>query len=388
MTRNWSGKAAIVGIHEYPSRREANIHPREIQARSILAALADAGLTPADVDGLAVSGAATEPAEDAGMSPIVDMAEYLGISPRYLDSTDLGGAGPVAHVAHAAAAVAAGHANVVVVSYAANPYFLHAAPPTRPTPGPLQFEAPYGLTTVAKYAFAAQRHMAEFGTTAEQLAEIAVTCRAHAQHNPDARYRDPLTVDDVMSSPIIASPLHRLDCCVVTTGGGAVVVTSDRRARECAAEAAILLGAGEAVSHSVISEMDRFTVTPAAASGPRAFAQAGIQPGDIDVAQLYDSFTITTLLALEDLGFCDKGDGGKFVLNQNITLGGTLPINTDGGGLSSNHPGRRGIFTVIEAVRQLRGHGVGVQVPNARLALAHGSGGELSTAATLILGKE
>lgn len=385
---SWSGSAAVVGVHEDPIRRDADIHPREIEARAILAALADAGLTLADVDGLAVSASAAEPAEAAGMSPVVDMAEYLGLAPRYLDSTDLGGAGPLAQVARAAAAIHAGEAEVVVVSYAANPFLNGLNPPPPELTGPMQFEAPYGLTTVARYALAAQRHMAQFGTTPDQLAEIAVTCRAHAANNPHARYRNPLTVQDVLDSPMIASPLRRFDCCVVTTGGGAVVVTSARRARDCPRPPALLLGAGQAVSHTLMAEMDDFTISPAAASGPPAFAQAGVAPSDIDVAQLYDSFTITTLLALEDLGFCEKGEGGKFVTGGNLTIGGALPINTDGGGLSSNHPGRRGIFTIIEAVRQLRGSGVGVQVPDARLALAHGSGGQLSTAATLILGRE
>lgn len=388
MTTNWSGDVAIVGIYEHPERKLPGMHPFEVQARCIMGALDDAGLSLNDVDGFAT--AAGEESEGGGVTDAVEMAEYLGIRPTWIDSTDLGGAGPISQVGHAANAIASGQAEVVVVSYAATPKSSAANIGTgdtnTPASGPGQFELPYGITTVGNYALAANRHMHEFGTTPEQLAEIAVTCRKHAGPNPHARHRDPLTIDDVVNAPMIASPLRRYDCCIVTDGGGAVVVTSAERARDLPKKPAYLLGFGEAASQIQMHQMPSFTETAGVISGQRAFAQAGVTRDQIDVAQLYDSFTITTLLILEDLGFCAKGEGGDFVSNGNITIGGSLPINTDGGGLSSNQPGRRGIFTMIENVRQIRGEGPGVQVDNPQFALCHGSGGYLSTAATLILG--
>lgn len=389
MTTNWSGDVALVGIHEYPARKCPGMHPFELQARCVIGALADAGLSLSDVDGFAT--AAGEESEGGGVTDAVEMAEYLGIRPTWIDATDLGGAGPISQVGHAASAIAAGKAEVAVIAYAATPRSSASSIGTgdtnTPTSGPGQFELPYGITTVGNYALAAQRHMYEFDTTPEQLAEIAIACRAHAANNPHARYRDPLTVDDVVNAPMIASPLRRYDCCCVTDGGGAVVVTSAARARDLRTKPAYLLGFGEAASQIQMHQMPSFTETPGALSGPPAFAQAGVSREQIDVAQVYDSFTITTLLILEDLGFCAKGEGGDFVSDGRITVGGDLPINTDGGGLSSNQPGRRGVFAMIEAVRQLRGEGPGAQVPDPRIALAHGSGGYLSTAATLILGR-
>jgi acetyl-CoA C-acetyltransferase len=386
---NWSGDIALVGAYEHPKRKMPGVHPFELQAECVHGALADAGLTLADVDGFAT--AASDVGEGGGMMSVVEVAEWLGIRPTYMDSTDTGGAAPPSQIGHAAAAIAAGQAEVVVVSYASTSYSAAASigigDAITSLDGPGQFELPYGATVVGNYALAAQRHMAEFGTTREQLAEIAVACRRHAGANPDARYRDPITVEDVIASPPIASPLHRLDCCLVSDGGGAVVVTSAARARECRKAPVFVLGFGEALGQVHMAEMDRFTATPGRASGPRAFAQAGMTPDAIDTAQIYDSFTITALLILEDLGFCPKGEGGDFVSGGRIAIGGELPINTDGGGLSSNHPGRRGMFTVIEAMRQLRGEPVGEQVAGCKTAVAHGSGGCLSTAATLVLAK-
>jgi acetyl-CoA C-acetyltransferase len=386
---DWSGQVAIVGAYEYPERKTPGLHPFQIQADCILRALADAGLTLADVDGFAT--AASEVPEGGSTMSAVEVAEWLGIRPTYLDSTDNGGAAPLSQVGHAAAAIACGMAEVVVISYAATTYSqainIGTGDPTTGMTGPGQFELPYGYTLVGAYALAAQRHMADYGTTPEQLAEIAVACRTHASHNPHARFRDPLTVEEVVNGPLIAAPLHRNDCCVVTDGGGAIVVTSAERARDCRRGPVYVLGFGEAVGQVQMNQMDPFTATPGAVSGPRAFAQAGVTPDRIDTAQVYDSFTITALMILEDLGFCAKGEGGAFVSDGRIQVGGELPINTDGGGLSSNHPGRRGMFTIIEAVRQLRGEAVGLQVPDCEVALAHGSGGALSTAATLILSK-
>jgi acetyl-CoA acetyltransferase len=234
----------------------------------------------------------------------------------------------------------------------------------------------------------AQRHMHEFGTTPEQLAEIAVGVREFAGLNPNAMYRDPITVDDVVNSRLIADPLHKLDCCVISDGGGAIVITTAERARDLAKPPAYVLGAAGAQTHWNISQMPDFTTTAAAMSGPEAFRQAGVTPADIDTIQFYDSFTITVLLMLEDLGFCPKGEGGRFVQGGTLSLGNKLPLNTDGGGLSSCHPGMRGIFLLIEATRQLRGQGGEAQVPDCELALACGSGGWLSCIGTVILGKE
>jgi acetyl-CoA C-acetyltransferase len=382
---SWSGEVAIVGAYESPRRKAPGIHPFQIQAECVLGALEDAGLSLGDVDGLCSS--ASSPGEGGGWMDVCEVAEYLGIEPTFVDGTDTGGAAPIAQAGHAATAIAAGLADVVVVSYAGCSYSGGGDFDTLPsTWGPWAYEAPYGFTTVASYALAAQRHMHEFGTTPEQLAAIAVQCRANAGPNEHARYRDPITVEDVLASPIIASPLHRNDCCVVTDSGGAVVLVGKDRTGDASKEPAWLLGFGEAVGKMRTSQMSSFTETPGVASGTRAFEMAGVRPDKMDCAQLYDSFTITVLLALEDLGFCKKGEGGPFVEAGEITPEGSVPINTDGGGLSSNHPGRRGVFALIEAVRQLRGESPGVQLRDPKLAVAHGVGGQLSAAATMVVG--
>jgi acetyl-CoA C-acetyltransferase len=383
---SWSGKVAIAGAYESPRRRAPGTHPFAIQAECARGALADAGLDLADVDGLAA--AASFPAEGAREMAVAEIAEYLGVHPRWVDGTDIGGAAPLSHAGHAVAAIQAGLADVVLVTYAACGYSWPYGAPDYLTyaHGPGQWELPYGPSTVATYALAARRHMHEFGTTEEDLAAIAVQCRANAAANPDARYTAPITIDDVLASPVVAAPLHRLDCCVVTDSGGAFVLTSARRAESMNTKPVSVLGFGEALGQVSMNQMPSFTATAAAASGARAFATAGMRPGEIDCAQLYDSFTITVLLALEDLGFCGKGEGGKFASAGELAPGGRLPVNTDGGGLSSNHPGRRGALAVIEAVRQLRGTSPGVRLEHPRTALVHGMGGSLSTSATLILG--
>lgn len=382
----WNGEVAIVGVYESPTRLSDGVHPFAIHAECVAGALHDAGLEIGDVDGFAAA-AAFAP-EGAREMAVAEVAEYLGIHPRWFDGTDIGGAAPISHAGHAAAAIAAGLAEVVVVSYAAagrswphgsEDYLTYAS-------GPGQWELPYGPTTVATYALAAQRHMHEFGTTPEQLARIAVQCRANASANENARYRSPITVDDVLSSPVIASPLHRLHCCVVTDSGAAFVLTSRQRAQTLGAAPVYLLGFGEALGQVSMSQMPCFTQSAGLHSGRRAFATAGLSPGEIDCAQLYDSFTITVLLALEDLGFCARGEGGAFVETGSLAADGVLPINTDGGGLSSNHPGRRGAIATVEAVRQLRGHSPGVQLQDPSTCLVHGVGGSLSATATMILG--
>jgi acetyl-CoA acetyltransferase len=382
-----SKKASIVGAYESPRRQAPRLHPFALQMECITGALADAGLSLSDVDGLCV--AAGDWAEGGCVSSLTEFAEYAGIKPTYFDSTDVGGCSYIVHAGHAAAAIAAGLADVVVISYASCPRWWPLATPSFDPfvfpAGPGQFELPYGPTLISAYAMFAQRHMALYGTTSEQLAKVAVTFRQHATNNPDARFRTPLTVDDVLASTMIATPLRKLDCCVVTDGGGAIVMTSRERARDCNSRPVHLAGFGTAVARTQISQIDHDLTTPAAISGPRAFAMAGVGHADIDVAQLYDAFTITPMLALEDLGFCAKGESGAFVDDGHLALGGLLPTNTDGGGLSSNHPGKRGIFAMIEGVRQLRGEGPGVQVPDAEVALVHGLGGTFCAAATAIL---
>jgi acetyl-CoA acetyltransferase len=377
-----SGEVAIVGVYESPRRKAPGVHPFAIQAECILGAVADAGLELGDVDGFAT--AAGFPSEGGLQMSLSEVAEYMGLHPRWFDGTDIGGATFISHAGHAALAIAAGLADVVVVSYAAAGYSgipeIPFADYGTNNAGPGQFEIPYGPSTVSTYALAATRHMHEFGTTPEQLARIAVQCRANAAPNPDARFRDPITIDEVLASPMIAAPLHRLDCCIVSDSGGAFVMTSKRRAEQLASRPVDLLGFGEALGQLSMNQMWPFTETAAVHSGARAFASAGMRPSDIDVAQIYDSFTITVLLTLESLGFCAKGEGGAYVES------GELTYNTDGGGLSSNHPGRRGVFTMIEGVRQLRGASPGVQLDDPKTCLVNGTGGSLSATATMILG--
>jgi acetyl-CoA acetyltransferase len=253
-----------------------------------------------------------------------------------------------------------------------------------------EWDLPYGFGSPASsYSLAARRHMHEFGTTSEQLAEIAVAFRGWASKNPNAYHRDPITVDDVLASPLVAAPLHKLDCCLVTDGAGALVMTSAARARDLRQPPVYVLGAGTAHTHGMsISQMGDVTTTGAAVSGPQAFAMAGLAPTDVDVIELYDSFTITALMTLEDLGFCAKGEGGAFVEGGRLGPGGDLPTNTNGGGLSYTHPGMYGMFVLVEAVRQLRGEVVDRQVPGAEVAVANGCGGVLSCTSTIVLGTE
>jgi len=351
----------------------------------VLAALDDAGLTLADVDGVCH-------AESA-----VALAEYLGVHPVFTESTMTGGSSYEVHVEHAAAAIAAGVCDVVVSVYASTPRSDRArrrpAGGRRGMAGPnpmLEWDMPYGLRTpMGPYALAAARHMHEYGTTSEQLAQIAVSTREWAALNPRARYREPLTVADVLDSPLQVSPLHLLDCCLVTDGAGAFVMTSAERARSLRTAPVYVLGAATCTDHMGINQMPDLTVTPGTVSGARAFAMAGLSPADVDVLMGYDSFTITALLHLEDLGFCAKGEGGPFAAEGSLGPGrGPLAMNTNGGGLSFTHPGMYGMFLVTEAVRQLRGECGERQVPGAQVAVAHGSGMLLSVMSTAILGTE
>jgi len=354
-----------------------------LQAEAMVAALADAGLQKADVDGLFVSG-------PWGRLPGLQIAEYLGIQPSYSDSTMVGGASFEFHLGHAAAAIQAGLCKVAVILYGstqrsrADKYIFQI----RDDLG-YQYEAPYGLPTpVGSYALAASRHFAEYGTTNEQLADLAVSTREWARMNPKAYRREALTREEVLTSGPIATPLNRLDCCLFTDGGGAAVVVSPDIAKTLNKPPVWLFGQGESVSHAQISEMRDLTITPAARSGARAFEMAGVTHADLDVVEIYDSFTITVLLTLESLGFCKPGEGGTFISGGRTGPGGEFPLNTNGGGLSYCHPGQYGIFLIIEAVRQLRGECGDRQVANAALALISGTGGVLSSNSTCILGVE
>ncbi len=378
------GKIAVAGVYEHPTRWAPDKTEAQIIAESARGALADAGLELSDVDALFGAGMG------GGPMSVVSTAEYLNLKPRYIDGTNIGGSSFVAHVNHAAAAIHAGLAEVALIVYgstaASNAFAIGTSGRGGGDPASA-FQAPYGLTTVGGYAMVARLHMERFGTTSEQLAEIAVAARQHASLNPAAKMQKPITVDDVLESRVISDPLHLLDCCIISDGGGALVVTSAERARDLPKRPVLLQGCGEAVWHQELGQPDLLTVA-ARQSGEAAFRMAGATPDDIDLAMIYDSFTITVLVTLENLGFCKPGEGGSFVEGGRIRLGGALPVNLDGGGLSSNHPGMRGIFLVIEAVRQLRGESGPRQVEGATTALVHGTGGLLSTihsGATLIL---
>jgi acetyl-CoA acetyltransferase len=391
-TRTLRGAAALVGVADAVSPTgELDTHGRALEAAMVHEALADAGLTLDDVDGLAYAGFAS------------GLAEYLGIRPRYLDGTVVGGSSYELHVEHAAAAIAAGLCDIVVGVYAATPRSDRTRPGADggtggrgggrgglPGPNPaLEWELPYGLRLpIGGYALAASRHMAVYGTTSEQLAQIAVDTRRWAALNPRARFRDPITVDDVLASPMVVSPLHKLDCCLVTDGAGAYVLTSAERARDLARPPVYVLGAATGGTHQMISEMPDLTVTGGAVSGPAAFSMAGVKHGDVDLLMSYDSFTITALLHLEDLGFCAKGEGGAFVGDGKLGPGGSLAMNTNGGGLSYTHPGMYGMFLLVEAVRQLRGEAGDRQLDRHAVAVCHGSGGVLSTMGTVVLGTD
>ncbi len=381
---SFSGQIAIAGIHEYERRWAPDKTDYQIMAECAREALDDAGLQLSDIDGL--FGATM------GMGPMgmVQLSEYLNIKPRYLDGSNIGGSSFVSHVAHAAAAIHSGLCEIALILYGSTAASDAMAIGTGNSSGrdpASAFNSPYGMTLVSSYAMVAQRHMFEFGTTSEQLADIAVSTRHHASLNPHAKMRRPITRDEVLESRVIADPLHLLDCCIISDGGGALIVTSLERARDLKRKPIIVRGTGESVAHREIGAPDLTTIA-ARQSGEHAFAMAGMTPADIDFCTIYDSFTITVLCTLENLGFCKKGEGGPFVEKGGIGLAGRMPVNPDGGGLSSNHPGMRGIFLVIEAVRQLRG-GLGArQVEGAEIALAHGTGGYLGlmhSGATLIL---
>ena len=381
--RKLRGSAAIVGVAEsdelgkLPHKSALQLH-MEATAN----ALADAGLKKSDVDAVFSS----------GRNMANDLPEYLGIRPRFVGGTQVGGCSFILHVEHAMAAINAGLCEVALITHGESGASRIAMPAPRWGDDSTmnQFELPYGTSgPPTGYGLLATRHMHEYGTTSEQLAEVAVATRKWAAMNPKAMYRDPLSIADVLNSRLIAWPFHLLDCCLVTDAGGAVIVTSAERARDLPKQPVYVLGTGECVTHQMVSQMPSFNKWDAAeVSGARAFAMSGVKHADIDVAQFYDAFTIVPMLALEALGFCKPGESGPFVSGQRTAPGGDFPMNTNGGGLSYTHTGMYGIFTIIDVVRQLRGECGARQVPNAKVGICHGTGGVWSAAATMIVSTE
>lgn len=378
-------KVAIVGVDESDAiGRLGNKTSLQLHAEAATNALNDAGIAKTEVDGLFT----------AGPYSTLVVGEYLGITPTYTDSTSVGGSSFVIHIEHAAAAIAAGLCEVVLITHGEAGYSNRNRRGARaaidPTDPRTQFDAAFGAVgPPANYAIACRRHMHEYGTTHEQLGEIAVATRKWANLNPKAlMYGTPMTMEDYLNSRWIAYPFRLFDCCLQTDAGGAVVVTTPERAKDCKKPPVWLLGSGEYHDHSIISQMPDLTSIPARISGKRAFDMAEVQPKDIDLTMIYDSFTYTVLVSLEDLGFCKKGEGGAFVSGQRTAPGGDFPLNTNGGGLSYTHSGMYGVFTLLEAVRQLRGECGERQVKDCQIALCHGTGGLLSSGGTVILGRD
>ncbi len=373
-------KAAIVGAALSDCGVVPDKTALELIAQATKGALDDAGLVKDDIDALFNTGLP---------GGTLQLGEYLQIEPSISDSTSVGGASFEFHLQHATAAIAAGLCQTALICFGGTPRSdatrsdrtaMHSARNS--------YESPYGAFLIAGYALAAQRHMHQYGTTSEQLAEIAVATRKWASMNPTATMRDLITIEDVVNSPIVSSPLHLLDCCLISDAGGAIIVTSAERAKNLRKPPVWVLGCGESHSHIAISSMPDLTVLSAKKSGEAAFKMAGLTPKDIDLAEIYDSFTITVLLELEALGFCQRGEGGSFVEGQRTAPGGEFPMNTNGGGLSWNHAGPYGLFPLIEATRQLRGECGERQVPGPRVALCNGVGGTLSSCGTIILGRD
>lgn len=374
------GDIAIVGISEIDTFLSAGRSPVGMMAEAARLAIAEAGLRKSDIDGLFTASAYY-------YAPSLTFSEYFQLYPRYTDSTIVGGCSFEAHVGHAAAAIRGGLCDYALITYGSS---------QRSDKGKLvsgaewsAYEQPYGmLHPISPIAMMAQRHIYQYGTTSEQIAEVAVAARRWALLNPLAPYPTALSVEEVLSSTLISSPIHKLDCCLVTDGGAAIVLTSAERARDLPTKPIYVLGFGEAANHRNITGMPDLTSTRAKDSAGRAFRMAGLGPADLSTAHVYDAFTISLLILLEDLGFCAKGEGGAFVQSGAIAPGGSLPLNTNGGGLSYTHPGMLGMFLLTEAVRQLRGEAGARQVPGATTSLAHGMGFTLGAHATVVLGTE
>ena len=375
------GSVAAVGVAESDLGQCApHTNPVDLMAQATLRALDDAGLKLSDVDGLFSS------ATQVRFAPML-LAEYLRIQPKYFDGTIIGGSSFMTHVAHAQAAIEHGLCEVALIAYGSTQRSVSraAASPREYNP----HESPFRpFMPASAYAMAAARHMHQYGTTREQLAEVAVAARQWALLNPKAWEKEPLTIAQVLNARMVSYPFTVRDCCLVLDGGGAMILTSAARAKALKKKPVYVLGTGEAISHANISSMPDLTVSAAAVSGPKAYAMAKLKPADMNMLSLYDAFTITPILFLEDLGFCPKGEGGRFVADGTIAPGGRLPVNTSGGGLSYCHPGMYGLLVMIEAVRQVRGECGARQVQNCDVALAHGNGGVLSTQCTVIFGSE
>jgi acetyl-CoA acetyltransferase len=375
------GSVAVVGAAESDLGLVApEMSPTDLMAQATLRALDDCGLKVSDIDAVFAS-------HSQSRMGVLQLCEYLRIKPRYYDSTIVGGSSFMAHLAHAQTAIENGDAEVAVIAYGSTQRSVtRAAASSREF---LYYESPYRpFLPSSAYALAASRHMHEFGTTREQLAEVAVAARKWALLNPVAWEKEPLTIEQVLNARMVSYPFTVRDCCLVTDGGGAIIITSAARAKSLKKKAAYVLGVGESIGHATISNMPDLTVTAAAESGAQAFKMAGMKPADVKMLSLYDAFTITPILFLEDLGFCPKGEGGRFVANGAIAPGGKLAVNTSGGGLSYCHPGMYGLLVLIEAVRQVRGECGQRQVKDCHVALAHGNGGVLSSECTVIFGSE
>ena len=374
--------AALAGVASGFIKGAGTLDPLDMVAHVAASALDDAGLALHDVDGL-FAGMQTE------FLSTLSIAEYLGLRPRFSDNNRLGGSSFLAHTQQAALALEAGLCDVALIVYASNQRTAMGRLQTSVSGGWSATEAPYAARfPVSSYALNAARHMYEFGTTRTDLANVAVSARQWAMRNPEAFAREPLTVDDVLSAPMVSSPLGRHDCCLVTDGAAALVMVAPERAKSLRRKPVYLLSAASEHWHKQISAMPDLCSTAATLSGKRAFEDAAMQPADIDVVQIYDAFTISTIMLLEDLGFCPKGEGGRFVSDGHIAPGGSLPVNTNGGGLSFAHPGMYGLFTLVEGTRQLRGDCGERQVPNVQTCLCQGSGGAFSSQITNILATE
>ncbi len=380
------GKIAIAGVGQAGLGQANGFSEMEILVQAAHRAVSDAGLTMQDIDGITTASVAST----MWVMPVI---EHLGIKPTFIDSTMIGGSSFVAHLMPAIHALESGQCNAVLVCYGSTQRTSTLSRAVignmRKQMDPQPYESPYNpLNPLSSYALVAARHMHDYGTTRENLAEVAVAARKWAQLNPEALMRDPLSIEDVLNSKMVSDPLTVRDCCLVTDGAGAFVLVRADRAKSLKQKPVYVLGNSTAIWNRQISSMHDLTVTAAQQSGRIAFEMAQVKPSDIDVVELYDAFTINTILFLEDLGFCKKGEGGAFVSGGRIAPGGELPVNTNGGGLSCTHPGMYGIFIMIEAVRQLRGSCDERQVKDAKLAVVHGNGGTLSSQSTAILGTE
>ena len=374
------GAASVVGAGTFGLGEAPGFSELELTAGAARAALDDAGLRAADVDAVFCASVTHNMGSLA-------LCEYLGVSPKFSDSSMIGGSSNLAHLMTAMMAIAAGQCGAALVAYGSNQRSASGRLVSTSRPDP--YEGPYGpRQPITSYALAASRHMHEYGTTRAQLAEVAVAARAWAALNPEAFMRDPLTAEEVLASRPISDPFTVRDCCLVTDGAGAVVLTAPGRARDLARPPVPVLGAAMAHWHRYIASMPDATVTAASDTGPRAREMAGVSVSDIDLVEIYDAFTINTIMFLEDLGFCAKGEGGPFVEGGAIAPGGRLAVNTNGGGLSCCHPGMYGMFPLIEAVRQLRGDAGERQQGTPQIALAHGNGGVFSSQVTLVLGTD